>query len=167
MVYTLLFFSSKCSLFHNSNVFGSCVFHILYTGCAKIKNNNTGAKRLILRFQLFLWSSSKRHNAATRQLTIPLHIPNFRDQSVAWNLKIRHVRNLQSTFPSNRNKHRSWNCSNFCSLFYVLHTVVCHNYKTGVNSKVLVTQLRHFGKYVKIYVHLLHISALTDHFKFI
>ena len=37
MVYTLRFFSSKCSLFHNSNVFGSCTIHILYTGCAKIK----------------------------------------------------------------------------------------------------------------------------------
>jgi hypothetical protein len=24
-------FSSKCSLFHNSNVFGSCIIHILYT----------------------------------------------------------------------------------------------------------------------------------------
>jgi len=36
MVYTLLFFSSKCSLFHNSNVFGSCFIHILYTVCAKI-----------------------------------------------------------------------------------------------------------------------------------
>ena len=40
MVYTLGFFSSKCSLFHNSNVFGSCIIHILYTGCAKIKNKN-------------------------------------------------------------------------------------------------------------------------------
>jgi len=30
-------FSSKCSLFHNSNVFGSCIIHILYTGCAKKK----------------------------------------------------------------------------------------------------------------------------------
>jgi hypothetical protein len=39
-------FSSKCSLFHNSNVFGSCFIHILYTGCAKIKKNNSGAKRL-------------------------------------------------------------------------------------------------------------------------
>jgi len=29
-------FSSKCSLFHNSNIFGSCFIHILYTGCAKI-----------------------------------------------------------------------------------------------------------------------------------
>ena len=49
MVYTLRFFflSSKCSLFHNSNVFGSCIIHILYTGCAKIKKNNSGAKRLI------------------------------------------------------------------------------------------------------------------------
>jgi len=35
MVYTLRFF--KCSLFHNSNVFGSCIIHILYTECAKIK----------------------------------------------------------------------------------------------------------------------------------
>jgi len=37
MVYTLLFFSSKCSLFQNSNLFESCIIHILYTGCAKIK----------------------------------------------------------------------------------------------------------------------------------
>jgi len=46
MVYNLLFFSSKCSLFHNSKVFGSCIIHILYTGCAKIKKNNSRAKRL-------------------------------------------------------------------------------------------------------------------------
>ena len=38
MVYTLRFFSSsKCGLFHKSNVFGSCIIHILYTGRAKIK----------------------------------------------------------------------------------------------------------------------------------
>jgi len=38
MVYSLrFFFSSKCCFFHNSNVFGSCIIHILYTGCAKIK----------------------------------------------------------------------------------------------------------------------------------
>ena len=47
MVYNLrFFFSSKCSLFHNSNVFGPCIIHILYTGCAKIKKNNSAAKRL-------------------------------------------------------------------------------------------------------------------------
>jgi len=48
MVYALLFSpSSKYSLFHNSNVFGSCIIRILYTECAKIKkNNNSGAKRL-------------------------------------------------------------------------------------------------------------------------
>ena len=39
-------FSSKCGSFHNSNIFGSCFIHILYTGCAKIKKNNSGAKRL-------------------------------------------------------------------------------------------------------------------------
>jgi len=31
------FFTFKCSLFRNSNVFGSCIIHMLYTGCAKIK----------------------------------------------------------------------------------------------------------------------------------
>ena len=48
MLYTLPFFSSsKYSLFHNSNIFGSCIIHILYTGCAKIKKKyNSGAKRL-------------------------------------------------------------------------------------------------------------------------
>ena len=37
MLYTLRFFSSKCSLFHNANLFDSCIIHILYTGCAEIK----------------------------------------------------------------------------------------------------------------------------------
>ena len=46
-LYSPFFSSSKCSLFHNANLFGSCIIHILYTGCAKIKKNNSGAKRLI------------------------------------------------------------------------------------------------------------------------
>ena len=38
MVYTLHFFlSSKCSLFHNSNLFGSFIIHILYTGVLEFK----------------------------------------------------------------------------------------------------------------------------------
>jgi len=37
MVYTVRFFSLKCSLSHNSNLFGSCIIHILCTVCAKIK----------------------------------------------------------------------------------------------------------------------------------
>jgi len=37
IVYTVRFFSSKWSVFHNSNVFGSCFIHILCTECAKIK----------------------------------------------------------------------------------------------------------------------------------
>ena len=48
MPYTLRFFSSKCSLFHNANLFGSCIIHILYTGVLKFKKkNNSGAKGLI------------------------------------------------------------------------------------------------------------------------
>ena len=45
-LYFPFFFSSKCSLFHNANLFGSCIIHILYTECAKIKKNNSGAKGL-------------------------------------------------------------------------------------------------------------------------
>ena len=42
-----VFFSSKYRLFYNSNLFGSCIIQILYTGCAKIKKkNNSGAERL-------------------------------------------------------------------------------------------------------------------------
>ena len=37
MLYTLRFFSSKCSLFHNANLFGACIIHILYTESDKIK----------------------------------------------------------------------------------------------------------------------------------
>ena len=40
------FFSSKCSLFHDANLFASFIIHILYTGCAEIKKNNSGAKGL-------------------------------------------------------------------------------------------------------------------------
>jgi hypothetical protein len=36
MLHTLRFSSSKCRLFHNAAFFGSCIIHILYTGCAKI-----------------------------------------------------------------------------------------------------------------------------------
>ena len=47
VLYTVRFFSSKCSLFHNANFFGSRIIHILYTGCAEIKKeNNSGAKGL-------------------------------------------------------------------------------------------------------------------------
>ena len=42
------FFSSKCRLFHNATFFGSCVIHILYTACAKIKKKNSSAKGLFL-----------------------------------------------------------------------------------------------------------------------
>ena len=43
-LYSPFFFSSKCSLFHNADLFGSCIIHILYTECAEIKKNNSGAK---------------------------------------------------------------------------------------------------------------------------
>ena len=54
MIYSPVFSSSKCSLFHNSNVFCSCIIHILYTGCAKIKKKITpAAERLKKNAQLW------------------------------------------------------------------------------------------------------------------
>ena len=58
MLYTLRFFSSKCSLSHNANLFVSCIIHILYTECAKLKKTNSGAKRLILSSHLHLGLTS-------------------------------------------------------------------------------------------------------------
>ena len=45
-LYSPFFFSSKCSLFHDANFFGSCIIHILYTDVLKLKKNNSGAKGL-------------------------------------------------------------------------------------------------------------------------
>ena len=61
-IYSPFFFSSKCSLFHNSNVFGSCFIHILYTGCAKILKSNSGAKRLSRSSQL-----AQRHSVTCQK----------------------------------------------------------------------------------------------------
>ena len=58
MLYTLRFFSSKCSLFHNSNLFDACIIHILYTECAKIKKKNSGAKGLISKFKFRIFPST-------------------------------------------------------------------------------------------------------------
>jgi len=44
MLYTLYFFYSKYSLFHNANLFGSCIIHILYTGVLKLKKKITAPK---------------------------------------------------------------------------------------------------------------------------
>jgi len=36
-IYFPFYFSSTCSLLHNSNVFGSCIIHVLYTDVLKLK----------------------------------------------------------------------------------------------------------------------------------
>jgi hypothetical protein len=36
VLHNLCFFSSKSHVFHNATLFGSCIIHILNTGCAKI-----------------------------------------------------------------------------------------------------------------------------------
>jgi len=64
MVYTLLFSSSKCSLFHNFKVFGSCIIHYYIQGVLKLKNNS-GAKMLTLVYTLHFFSSKRSlfHNS--------------------------------------------------------------------------------------------------------
>jgi hypothetical protein len=45
-LYSPFFFSSKCSLFHSANLFGPCIIHILYTGCAEIKKKKFRRQRV-------------------------------------------------------------------------------------------------------------------------
>ena len=87
MVYTLrFFFSLKCSLFHNSNLFGSCIIHILYSVCAKIKKNNSGAKRLTVTLRETVCYRGLQPSG-WRQVTIQFNsiIREFRDQQSTTN----------------------------------------------------------------------------------
>jgi hypothetical protein len=53
-IYSPIFFSSKCRLFHNSNVFGSCIIHILY-----IYSTNIGTEYFKHGIYSHFFSSSK------------------------------------------------------------------------------------------------------------
>jgi len=89
-VYTLLFFSSKCSLFHNSNVFGSCIIHILYTGCAKIKKKLRRQKlKLKICTQRFYCSSSKFSKFSFSAHCFVTHVQTEKISS--WNVPTVHV----------------------------------------------------------------------------
>ena len=70
-----MFFSSKCSLFHNANLFGSCIIHILYTGCAEIK------KKIFRRQRVNVTSYHSYFHVQTfslrqSQTTCPYYKPN-------------------------------------------------------------------------------------------
>ena len=69
MLYNLLYFSSKCVLFHNANLFGSCIIHILHTGVLKLKNNS--APKGLNNPVLIKWSS-RLHKFPSRQQTTPI-----------------------------------------------------------------------------------------------
>ena len=47
-LYSPFFFSWKCSLFHNANLFGSCIIHILCTGVLKFKKKVIPAPKVNL-----------------------------------------------------------------------------------------------------------------------
>ena len=53
-LYSPFFSLQNAFFFHNANLFGSCIIHILYTGCAKIKKNNSSAKGLMNEWYLGL-----------------------------------------------------------------------------------------------------------------
>jgi len=75
-----VFPSSKYSLFHNSNVFGSCTIHILYTGCAKIKKkNNSGTKR----FKMCFKEKKPERRFVPLWMVQAQHIPAETDDSAA------------------------------------------------------------------------------------
>ena len=62
-------------------MFGSCIIHILYTECAKIKKNNSGAKRLITqRYYKYRVCSGIQLMLRTAEIT--LEIPGNNSQGV-------------------------------------------------------------------------------------
>jgi len=61
VIYFPFFFPSRCSLFHNSNVFGSCVIYILYTVCAKIKKKQHSSSKCSLFYNSNLFGSCIIH----------------------------------------------------------------------------------------------------------
>jgi hypothetical protein len=67
-----VFSSSKCSLFHNSNVFGSCIIHILYTVCAKIKKKIIPEAKRLIRI-LKIQAASSIETSATHPTVIRLY----------------------------------------------------------------------------------------------
>ena len=79
-LYSPFFFSSKCILFHNANLFGSCIIHILYTGCAEIKKNNSGAKGLMCMGMAVILDQFQNRTRVTDivhghiQAFLPLHL---------------------------------------------------------------------------------------------
>ena len=87
MVYTLRFFSSKFSLFHNSKVFGSSFIHILYTECVTIEKNNSGAKRLngipVQRVTVFMLFTVRNSNKTVKAslTTMELYIRSLFQRS--------------------------------------------------------------------------------------
>jgi hypothetical protein len=56
-IYSPFFLSLKCSLFHNSKFFCSCIIHIYIQSVLKLKKNNSGAKRLNTVYTLRFFSS--------------------------------------------------------------------------------------------------------------
>ena len=62
------FSSSKCRLFHNATFFGSCIIHILYTGCAKNLN-------IKLRCQKVKERVLNNYNLLTCQCALPERVP--------------------------------------------------------------------------------------------
>ena len=92
-IYSPFFFSSKCSLFHNSNLFGFCIIHILYTVCAKIKKIIPAPKGLWTAVSYLVctilfkcsFTSSGIYQTVYKQLYITWYTPYFYEQLyVAW-----------------------------------------------------------------------------------
>jgi hypothetical protein len=86
--HTPFFSSSKCRLFHNATFFGSCIIHILYTGCAKILKKirrqrvNTPSQALILsRFASLLstWKAVRYNTPYLRKQTPLAELPALKN----------------------------------------------------------------------------------------
>jgi hypothetical protein len=62
-------------LFHNATIFGSCIIHILHTGCANIKKKNSGANGLRGMVVSEIWPAKQNLIWACKDVMFPGLIP--------------------------------------------------------------------------------------------
>jgi len=96
-IYANIFPSSKCNLFHNSNVIVSCIIHILYTGCTLTPNDPYMGRTASLTFKrciLYIYST----NIGTEYFKHGIYAPIFPLQNAVCFIILTHLVPVLFTF---------------------------------------------------------------------
>jgi hypothetical protein len=72
-------FSSKCRLFHNATLFGSCIICILHTGCAKFLDSKFRCQNV----KYNKWCTDRKKRSTTKRIIIIIiiHSPHLKQMT--------------------------------------------------------------------------------------